>query len=90
MSAMTSMPKAETRLVSLPPEKAGEDNQSDKPLVSLVVSAYNVAALRRARYSYVLLDNQHRLGTHQDGPQLLTSSVSLSFFAGEQQPSPCA
>jgi glycosyltransferase involved in cell wall biosynthesis len=45
MSATTSMPKAESPLVSLSLQKAGEDYQSDKPLVSLVVSAYNEAAL---------------------------------------------
>src|SRR4030095_7132185 len=45
MSAITSIPKAETRLVSFPLGGASEDYQSGKPLVSLVVSAYNEAGL---------------------------------------------
>jgi glycosyltransferase involved in cell wall biosynthesis len=43
MDAMTSIPNADTRLIPL--EKASGDYQSGKPLVSLVVSAYNEAAL---------------------------------------------
>jgi glycosyltransferase involved in cell wall biosynthesis len=45
MSAVTPVPQAEARLVSLPIERATVDYESGKPLVSLVVSAYNEAAL---------------------------------------------
>jgi glycosyltransferase involved in cell wall biosynthesis len=45
MSTITSIPKAEPLLVSLPPEEANGNGQAHKPLISLVVPAYNEAAL---------------------------------------------
>lgn len=45
MSVITSIPKVETPLVSFPFEEASGSRQSGKPLVSLVVSAYNEATL---------------------------------------------
>jgi glycosyltransferase involved in cell wall biosynthesis len=45
MTATTSIPKAETPLMSRPLEEANGDHRPAKPLVSLVVPAYNEAAL---------------------------------------------
>ena len=45
MSAVTSIPTADALLASLPHEEASGNGQAHKPLVSLVVPAYNEAAL---------------------------------------------
>jgi glycosyltransferase involved in cell wall biosynthesis len=45
MSVIPSIPKVATSLVSFPFEEASGSRQADKPLVSLVVPAYNEAAL---------------------------------------------
>ena len=65
MSAITSIPSAETQVVSLPPEKASGDYQLSKPTISLVVSAYNEAALLQRNlvklYEYMTsLEDEYR------------------------------
>jgi glycosyltransferase involved in cell wall biosynthesis len=65
MSVIPAIPKAETPLVSFPFEEAGGSRQAGKPLVSLVVPAYNEAALvernlhRLCRYMKSL-ENEYR------------------------------
>jgi glycosyltransferase involved in cell wall biosynthesis len=64
MSPITLMAKAEGQLVSVPVDESG-DYSSHKPLVSLVVSAYNEAALLQQNLSRLcqymkLLENEYR------------------------------
>ena len=73
MSAVTSISAAKTHSGSLAADQGSGDSQPGRPLVSLVVSVYNEAAILAVVRAY-----QERAGWHKRTPTLSTTPITTT------------